>query len=396
MSRPWNRTTRYLALLIALGGMLWLAIAFKALLSLILVAALLAYLLNPAVTLVKKLTMLRHRPAVSLVYLFFLILLFAILVTLVPVVVSQANRLSAELGRIRVSLEQAVAAPILIAGYPVPLDDALVEFDETFSQLLRPSQLFGILRIATSNLVWVLIILVTAYYLLCDWVRLREWFMRLAPDAYRPDLRRLHAEIKVVWRSYLRGQLALMLAVGILTTLASAAVGLRGAVVLGLLAGALDLIPSLGPTVALVMAASLAWFNGSAHLEISHAWFTILVIMLFSVIQLTENVWLQPRIMGRSVRIHSGVIFVAVVGALSLSGALVALIIVPVLGSARIVGRYLHKRILGLPPWSETTAGSPSNPDPDSSGTQDEANGSKDPHGKQDGSEWPVSARPLK
>jgi predicted PurR-regulated permease PerM len=289
-----------------------------------------------------------------LVYLLFLIVLITVLVTLAPVTIGQANRLSIELERIQSSLEQAVAIPVVIAGYPVPLDDALAEIDEAFSQLLRPTQLFRVLRIATSNLVWVLMILVAAYHLLHDWVKVREWLVRLAPEAYQPDVRRLHDEVKVVWRSYLRGQLVLMLTVGVLTTLASAAVGLRGAVALGLLAGGLDLIPSLGPTAALVVAASLAWFNGSTHIDISHPWFTLLVIVLFNGIQLVENLWLQPRIMGRVVRLHAGVVFVAVVGALASAGALAALIIVPVLGSARIVGRYLHKRILGLPPWPDS------------------------------------------
>ena len=376
MSEPWNRTTRYLGLLFALGGLLWLLIAFRALLSPLLVAALLAYLLNPAVTLVKRFTRLRHRPAVSLVYMLFLILLVTILVTLVPVAVSQANRLSVELGRIEGSLEQAMAAPIVVAGYPVPLDDALVEINEVISQFLRPTQLFRVLRIATSNLVWILMILVSTYYLLCDWAKMREWLVDLAPEAIQPDVRRIHEEVKVVWHSYLRGQLALMLTVGIMTTVASAAVGLRGAVALGLLAGALDLIPSLGPAAALVVAASLAWFDGSVHIDISNGWFTLLVIVLFSGIQLAENTLLQPRIMGRVMQLNAGLVFVAVVGTLASAGALAALIIIPVLGSARIIGRYLHKRILGLPPWLDVRSGSTLIPDPEAIGNQDTANGS--------------------
>ncbi len=376
MSEPWNRTTRYVVLLIALGGLLWLAFAFRTLLSPLLVAALLAYLLNPAVDLLKRKTRLQHRAAVSIVYLLFLILLATVLVTLVPVAISQVNRLSIELGRIQASLEQSVAAPIVVAGYPMPLDDALVEINEAISQFLHPTQLFRVLRIATSNLVWILIILVVAYYLLRDWVKMREWLVRLAPEAYQPDVRQLHEEVKVVWRSYLRGQLALMLSVGVLTTLASAAVGLRGAMALGLLAGALDLIPSLGPTVALVVAASLAWFDGSAYIDISSGWFALLVIVLFSGIQLAENMLLQPRIMGRVMQLNAGLVFVAVMGALASAGALVALIIVPVLSTARIVGRYLHRRILGLPPWLDVRSGSTSIPDPEASGNQNTANGS--------------------
>lgn len=152
-----------------------------------------------------------------------------------------------------------------------------------------------------------------------------------------------------------------MLLVGVLTGLGSAAVGLPSAVALGLLAGALELIPSLGPTAAMVVAAVIAWFEGSAYLPLSNAWFTVVVIALYSLVQLVENVWLQPHIMGRSLRLQPGLVFVAVVGALTLMGALVALIIVPLIGSVGVVGRYIHRRMLGLEPWPEAVD-SPSRP----------------------------------
>jgi len=132
-------------------------------------------------------------------------------------------------------------------------------------------------------------ILVTTYYLLRDWEHLREWLIRPAPEAYQADLRRLHGEIKGVWRAYLRGQLLLMILVGILTGLGAAAVGLRGAVVLGLLAGALDLIPSLGPAAATATAAIIAWFEGSAHLPLTNAVFAVLVVALYVLVHPSVN-----------------------------------------------------------------------------------------------------------
>jgi predicted PurR-regulated permease PerM len=129
---------------------------------------------------------------------------------------------------------------------------------------------------------------------------------------------------------------------------------LRHAVLLGLLAGALDMIPSLGPIVAVVVAVGVAWFEGSTYLPLSNTGFTLVVIGLYGLIQQVENIWLQPRIMGRRLRLHPGLIFVAVTGALALGGTVVALIIVPLLASAGVVGRYVHCRILGLAPWPET------------------------------------------
>jgi predicted PurR-regulated permease PerM len=186
-----------------------------------------------------------------------------------------------------------------------------------------------------------------------DWERLREWLIRLAPEAYQSDARRLLKDIKAIWQIHLRGQLLLMLLVGVLTGLGSVAIGLRHAMLLGLLTGGLDLIPSLGPIVAMVVAVAVAWFEGSTYLPLSKAWFTVVVIALYILVQQVENIWLQPRIMGRRLRMHPGLVFVAVAGALTLAGTVVALIIVPLLASAGMVGRYVHRRMLGLEPWPE-------------------------------------------
>jgi predicted PurR-regulated permease PerM len=317
------------------------------------VAALLAYALMPGVTFLTTRTRLGRRAALILVYVLFLAVLIAVLVALAPIVIKQAKMLSLELIIVRTKLERAAADQVQILGIDVPVEEFLDEYDAVTSQLLRPERVFRFVRGATSNGVWVLVIFVTTYYLLRDWEHLREWLVRLAPEAYQPDVRRLHQEIKDVWQAYLRGQLLVMLSVGILTGLASAALGLPGAATLGLLAGGLDLIPSLGPTATAVVAAMIAWFEGSTYLPISNVWFAAVVVVVYSSVQLVENVLLQPRIFGRALRLNPGIVFVAVVGALALGGALIALIIVPLLGSAGVLGRYVHRRILGLPPWPD-------------------------------------------
>jgi len=358
VNEGWSKATRYLVLIIVLMGLVWLLFAVRALIGPLVIAALLAYVLNPAVTLITSRTKLSHNLSASLVYLLFLVVLVTILVIFVPVVINQAKSLALELQGVRVQLEDALASPVTFLGFDLPLNELLVDLQAISSPLLKPERILRVLKATTTNLAWVLVILVTTYYLVRDWERLREWLTRLAPEAYQPDVRWLHEEIKGVWRAYLRGQLLLMLLVGVLTGLGSAAVGLPGAVALGLLAGALDLIPSLGPTVALVVAAVVAWFEGSAYLPLSNAWFTVVVIALYTLVQLVENVWLQPRIMERSLQLHRGLVFVAVVVALTLAGALVALIIVPLIGSVMVVGRYIRCRILGFEPFESSQADS--------------------------------------
>jgi predicted PurR-regulated permease PerM len=361
MNQGWSRTIRYLTLVVALVGLVWLLLAIRALMGPLVMAALLAYVLNPAVTLIKTRTRLRHGVSVSLVYFLFLAALVVTLVIFVPMVVNQARRVALELQVVKVRLEDALVSPVTFLGLELAPDELLVELEEISAPLLKPQRVLRTLIAATTNLAWIMVILVTTYHLLRDWERLREWLIHLAPEAYQPDLRRLQEEIKDIWQAHLRGQLLVMLLVGVFTGLASVAVGLRHAVLLGLLAGALDLIPSLGPIVVVVVAVGVAWFEGSTYLPLSNTGFTVVVIGLYGLIQQVENVWLQPRIMGRRLRLHPGLVFIAVTGALTLGGTVVALIIVPLLASAGVVGCYVHRRILGLEPWPEAVDTNPSN-----------------------------------
>lgn len=361
MDEGWSKTARYLAVVIAFAGFIWALSTVRALIGPMVIAALLAYILNPAVTLITTHTKLGHSSSASLVYLLLLTGLVAVSLIFGPIVIGQARTLALELQGIRGQLEGFLDSPMTFLGFELPLDETLTEFQRLLAQLLKPEKAFKALQAATTNLAWILVILVTTYYLLRDWERLREWLLALAPETYQSDLRRLHQEIKVIWQAYLRGQLLLMLLVGVLTGLGAAVVGLRGAAALGLLAGALDLIPSLGPTAATVTAAVIAWFEGSAHLPLSNAGFTVLVVALYISIQLLEEVWLRPRIMGQSLKLHPGLVFVTVVGALALGGALTALIVVPLLASVGVVGRYVRCRMLGLEPWAEAVEASPPN-----------------------------------
>lgn len=361
MNGNWSRAIRYLALIAVLMGLMWLLFAARALIGPLVIAALLTYVVNPAVTLIKTRTKLRHSVSVTVVYSLFLAVLAAILLIFAPVVAKQAKRVALELQVVKMQLEDALVSPVTFLDFELPLDELLVELEEISAPLLKPQRVLRMLMAATTNLAWIMVILVTAYHLLQDWERLREWLIRLAPEAYQPDVQRLYEEIKAVWQTHLRGQLLLMLLVGVLTGLGSAAIGFRHAVLLGLLAGALDLIPSLGPVVAMVVAVAVAWFEGSTYLPLSKAWFAVVVIALYTLIQQVENIWLQPHIMGRRLRLHPGLIFVAVTGALALGGTVVALIIVPLLASAGVVGSYVHCRMLGLEPWPEAVDNSPPN-----------------------------------
>lgn len=337
--------------LVLLGLIVYLA---RSLLGPLIIASLLAYLLKPFACFLMERLRMRSVSASALVYVLFLAMLVVSLVLLAPVLIRQGHSLVLAIQDFTPRLETALAEPVTIMGITLQLDGLYASIRDASSTLFAPDRVFHIIMDATTNIAWVLVIFVATYYLLQDWEKLRDWLIGLFPEAHQSDIRHMHAQIKQVWRAYLRGQLLLMLIIGILSALSAAIIGLPNALLLGLIAGGLDFVPSLGPAVATAIAALIAWTQGSLWLPISPAWFVVLVVVVYQGIQLIETIWLQPRILGTRLQMHRGIVFVAVISALTLGSILLALIIVPLIASIGIIANYAYRSILGLenPPSS--------------------------------------------
>ncbi len=351
IDRPWSRNSRYLALFLTVAALLLVLYAARDLLSPLLIAAFLAFLFNPLVTAATRRARLPRKLVITLLYAVLLGLLLLLALSFAPAVLDRLRGLSLELQTLLANLERLLAQRIVILGFTVQPEEILGEPESLSARFFGSQRLLAVLTATTTNLGWLLVILVTTFYLLQDWSRLREWIFGLAPEWAESDVRRLYDEIRLVWQNYLRGQLVLMFFVGIVTWLGLEVVGLPGAGALGLLTGVLDIVPTLGPTLAMVGAVLIALSEGSSHLLFSNLWIALLTFLLYLLIQAVENVWLRPQIMSSRLQIHPAVVFVGVVASLYLLGMIGALLVVPVLGTLAIVGSYLRCRILEMDPW---------------------------------------------
>jgi predicted PurR-regulated permease PerM len=319
----------------------------------IIIAALLAYVLNPIVQPVKTYAHLSHQWAVFIVYFVCLAFLIVIPSILTPIAIREASGFWDNLVNIEVQLQEFLNNPINLLDREIHLGQILANLLEVTTESLTPGAegALVVLETTSTSLAWLLVILVSAYYFLLDGARLCQWFIELAPENEQPYLFRLLQEIDVIWRAYLRGTVVLMIIVGVIFILAWTAIGLPGAVFLGLLTGLLTVIPDLGPAIAAIFAILVAFFQGSDYLPISNFWFAILVFAIYFVLIQIKVIWLRPRIMGRYLHMNEGLIFVAIIGAVVLWGILGGLIVVPVIATFGAIGRYVRYRLLGLSPW---------------------------------------------
>ena len=356
MKIPWSRTTKSFFVGFYILALLALLYAARALLTPLLISGLLAYLLNPLTRLLSRRFPIQRKTAVRITYLAFILIVIAIPSSFTSLAARQVNRLADDVDSILVAVDRFVEAPIQLGRFTLdPPRETIVALDEEIRTLVSQGSTRAIesIRNLGTNLVWIIIIFVSTYYLLRDGQQLRKSLLHQLPAGYRSDIERLLAEIDLVWSTYLRGQVILAAIIGILTGLSMALVGLRGALVIGLIAGVLDLIPSLGPLVGGVISVVVALVLGSNSLMVTNFWFAVIVGGIFLVIQQFENIWLAPKILGDRLKLHPALVVIGVLGALALTGILGAFIVIPLIASIFIVNRYVYARLFDRDPWPE-------------------------------------------
>jgi predicted PurR-regulated permease PerM len=337
----------------------WLIFTIQPLIEPLIIAALLAYVLNPLVKLAQTRTRLGHRWAVSLVYFSSLALLLIVPSVLAPIALGQARRLTDDFVKIEIQLETILSQPLSIGNYQLHLGQLWASFlNKVTTELFIPGaqDTLAVLESTSISLLWIMVIIVSVYYFLLDWKGLQDWVIGLVPDSAQADVHRLLREIDLIWQAYLYGTLVLMLIVGVIFSLAWLAIGLPGAIALGLLMGLLTVIPDIGPMIGAILAILVAVFKGSDFLPLSNGWFAGLVFTIYLVLIQVKSIWLRPRVMKRFLRLNEGLIFVSIIGATVLWGILGALIIVPLLATLRVIGHYIRCRLLHLDPWPERIA----------------------------------------
>ena len=357
--RRWSSTTKTIVILFVVVLASLLVYRFQDVIPPLVIALLLAFILDPIADFLANRLRLSRGLAAAIVILILIIAMAGVAATpvaAVPTIRQAVESMQEETTDVINEIGGFFSQPpITFLGYELDLSEL---YDE-LSQLLRSfvssvaQETIDIAISIASGLLWLIFILMTTFYLLKDADRLIEQIDRLPPADYRQDFVRLRQQITEVWNAFLRGQLLLGVVIAVVTTVGCMALGIRYAPVLGLLAGLLEVVPSIGPTIAAVPAILLALFQENTLFGMSNFWYAVLVAGMYIVIQQLENNLIVPRILGRSLNLHPVLVLIAVVVGGSLGGVLGILLAAPTLATIRVIGRYIFYRIYDLDPFAE-------------------------------------------
>lgn len=341
-----------LALLAGLAFALLLGLwMFSAILTPFVLAACIAYFLDPLASRMARLGLPRWLSAILLVTLLLLLGLLAVLL-LYPLIIAQIGVLLTRL-----------------PGYIATINAALRDFLLTLEEAAGPEMVDARLREliigqAGTMVAWLgtsatrllgqgmalfhvftlaVVTPVVSFYLLRDWPGIMGRLERWLPRRSAPTVLQLARDVDRVLSAWLRGQLLCCLALGAFYAITLSAVGLELGLMVGLVSGLLSFIPYVGSLTGFALSVLLAigqWgdWNG-----------VILVVGIFVLGQVLEGYVIYPRLLGDRVELHAvWVIFALFAGGVAF-GFLGVLLAVPIAAAVGVLARYWLRRYLDSP-----------------------------------------------
>ena len=296
-------------------------------LVLVLISVLLAAALDPIVDWVRRRSRLSRAGTVLGVYVVFTILVALLLLLVVPAAVAEL----AELGE---------RAPALLDDFrttieglePEALQTALMRTIDAAETALLPGPtevgpdaevIVQAGLTAAEAVISVITVLSLTFFWLIGRETMQRFAMALLPAAQRAGVRDAWNIAEARLGLWVRGQLTLMVAIGVATTIAYFVLGLENALVLGVIAGIAEVIPIVGPAIGAIPALISATISGGPELA-------LLVAVVYVVIQTVEGNILVPMVMRNAVGLPPFLVIVALLVGAAVAGLTGALLSIPV------------------------------------------------------------------
>lgn len=350
--------TRAWPLLLALAIAGFLVWVLQPILAPFLAGALLAYLGDPVADRLERLGLGRTL-AVTVVFAMFVALMLAALLLLLPLLGRQIDYLQDRIPLL-IAWIQDTLLPWVEEQFgvsPARLDVESLRDAVAASWQTTGNVAAGIVaRVARSGmaLVGVLVNLalvpVVTFYLLRDWDRLMARIRDLLPRQIEPTVSGLARECNDVVAAFLRGQLLVMLSLGVIYTAGLSLIGLDLALLIGMLAGLGSIVPYLGTIIGIISAALAAVLQFPAEPWLHLA----MVAAVFAIGQMLEGMVLTPLLVGDRIGLHPVAVIFAVLAGGQLFGFTGVLLALPAAAVVMVLLRHAHARYRSSRLYGET------------------------------------------
>ena len=298
-----------------------------------------AWLFNPLV--VKLENRGWNRAVASMViFLVFILIIFAFFSMLIPTIYTQLNDLIASLPGIFNSLKNWItnflnnfnsSDMVDVASIEANIFKSMEDLGTNITTNL-PSMIMNIVGVVFSGLGTMAISLVVGLYLLFDFNNASDHLLKYIPKTHKYEIETLINQIGEELRKCVRGTLTIACMVFVCDSLGFALAGLKAPILFGLLCGITDLIPYIGPYIG-GAAAVIVGFSQNPMTG-------IIVLSVAVIVQLIENYVLQPVVMSKTVELHPVTIIIGLLIFGHFFGIIGMILAMPIMSLIKVVYRF--------------------------------------------------------
>ncbi len=299
---------------------LWFLYQIREIILIVFISFIAMTALNPVINKLEKIKIPRSL-AILIVYLLLFGILAGLVALIIPILVSQTASL---LGVMSNLIER-----LNFAGFQLNIQD----YSEQLARV--PGNLFKIIASTFSNLLKFFTFMVITFYLLIERVKMKEYLHVLFRQDGEQQAEDMLNKLETKIGSWIRGQAILMIIVGVLSYLGLLLLDIDFALPLAVIAGFLEIVPNLGPTLAMVPAA-IVGLSMSPVMGLT-------VVVLYFLIQQLENNFIVPKVMEKSIGINPLISLLVLITGLKIGGPLGMFLAIPVFLTLQVLIKEFYK-----------------------------------------------------
>ncbi len=325
------RLFTFIFIMLIVGAILYFLSLVGTLVQLAIVAAILAYILDPLVSMLEARGMSRLL-ATAIIFFGIIALISGGISILLPPIKSEITNFASGVGsgkatEIINNLEHSIEARFSFLGVG---DLNLIQKSQQIMKNFG-NQLLGYTRSIPSIITSSLIIPFIMFFLLKDGREIIKQFISLMPNRYFELTLTLIHKTDGQLGGYIRGQLIDSTIIGILSGFALWFLDVKYFIIIGVFTGVANLVPFLGPIVGAVPAIIIALIDTGGISK------PLAVAGAFTIVQLIDNAAVKPLVVAKMVSLHPIVVLLAVIIGGKFFGIIGMLISVPVVGIAKVI-----------------------------------------------------------
>ncbi len=302
-----NRFLKILLALLFFAALIWITVKLSNIITIFIIGALLAYILDPITSFLEYKGMTRMQ-ATSVVFLLLALVLFLFIYFVVPLIVDQvkviqhtfsSGQSTEAIQRMEQSLKESIP---MLKNVNLDITTKLHEAINHFS-----NSIFSLVGSLISLITTLVVIPFVVFFLLKDGRNIKKGMVSIIPNRYFEMTLNLLYKTDQQIGGYLRGQFFDAAIIGFLSVIALWILHVPYFLLIGVFAGLANMVPFVGPLTGAIVAILVVFVtNGTVNQM-------IMVAAAFAIIQLLDNVVVQPLVVAGSVQMHPLIVLFAVI-----------------------------------------------------------------------------------